>query len=136
MPKGKLNMSELVHICDKCQMEIEDNRGVLVVIMSDVTSARKEVERQTLSGSSKPESQPVPSDSLLSWQSERTRLAHWRTYHDECYQEDAIAQYHIDLARLRTHEHLISWHSHLQEKNWLPVTDWSFFLARYGSHLP
>ncbi len=65
------------------------------------------------------------------------QVGRWQHMHYACIEKaDLEVVYPIDLTRLNTHEHLIAWFGHLQEKVWQPGTNFISIMKATAPNLP
>lgn len=125
--KGHAAPKHLVWVCEACQSPVADGEGYLHVSMVEVRSAERAIaderdERDNSWGT-------VDINAFLSGPGP----ARWRTHHAGCDPEPDDADYWIDVARVRTHAHLLARTAHLMGKAWLSCTDWDELIDAYST---
>ena len=92
----------IVWLCDVCGGEIEDGAGVVCIGYGEI----REAER------AKDNASP----------------AKWHVVHFGCPCDAFSRKYDIPVEALRTPEGVLRWSDHLDQKTWLPFTNWHEFI--------
>lgn len=111
--------------CDKCHRPIEDGAGSLTLSRSslgrvEAAWAESKLEIGGLVSLGELLSLPDP--------------APWLAFHSRCDPDPHCddCAYHIEIARLRTHQQILWWTAHLMGKTWIERTNWRDLLERLG----
>jgi len=113
---------ELVWNCAVCRAPIANGQGYLHVSYRTIY----EVEQAAAAWKQKYESADDLSSALipLSAYDEFPSRAGWFAHHRTCDPSPDGNDYWFDVARARTHAHLLDWTAHLMGKVWLEHTNW------------
>lgn len=95
-------MTVLVAVCDICCCRVVPREGVLWVDLAAL---------------------PHPED-------ERAPFASWRVSHVDCYDDEYVSMYSLDLEQVVDPARFLGWVVHLSEKSWFERTDWRSFVRR------
>lgn len=118
----------LTWTCNGCGQSVDDGAGYIHVNETRVAAVAKgrcEVEERVRAKSRGGLEMWSGGDLMAVPQPEP-----WRVHHRDCDLEPDSIDYHFDVARARTHGHLLSWTSHLMHKRWIDDTDWPEFIGR------
>lgn len=122
-PSPPAPVRELVWLCEACGQPVADGTGYIHVNNIEVTAA----QRAWADYDQRDTNQGEDWDAVLQLLDDEPR---WRVHHASCDPAPEANDYWIDVARARTHAHLLQRTAHLLEKSWLEVTDWRAFIAR------
>lgn len=129
-PSPRPPAREIVWLCQACGQPVTDGTGYIHVNHMEIAVAER-AERDFMARTTTPEGhQSVTGEA---WHDALDLLdteARWQVHHGTCDPHPDSGDYWFDVARARTHAHLLQRTAHLMEKRWLDVTDWAAFIRR------
>ena len=119
---------QLVWKCETCDQPVADGKGYIHVDVRAASQHGQDMASLT---------EEVKASNRLGWEMwtgdylrrmMALEEARWEVHHRECDPNPDRDDYWFDVARARTHAHLLDWTAHLMDKNWLEDTTWGGFI--------
>lgn len=108
--------------CDTCHQPIHAKQGWITINYGDI----RNYEEGKAAWEAEHQDWAYP---LSAWDT-YPETPHWHVWHKDCDPDIDSMDYTIDIERIRTKGHMLSWTAHLLSKYWFPSTNWDDIIRR------